>query len=500
MTAVMIQGCTSWAGKSLLTTALCRWYARQGLSVAPFKAQNMANNARVVPRGMAVGDGHPGWGEIGVAQWLQALAAGVRPDTRMNPVLVKPEGLTTSQVVVDGVVDDVLTALPWTDRAPRLRSVMHAALDSLLAEHDLVVIEGAGSPAEINLDDQVNMPIAHHADAPVLLVADIDRGGAFAHLAGTWAMVGTAERERFAGYVLNRFRGDPGLLAPGPRLLEERTGVPTIGVLPMIDHHLPDEDGAITQRASAPGRPVVAIVRYPTASNLDEFARLQQVATVRWATSPGAVAGADLVILPGSKHVFGDAAWLRETGMAEAIEREADSGTRVLGICGGLQLLGRRIEDPAGVDGGGPDGGGIEGLGLLDVTTTMRAAKVVEPATAAMSWNLGAAWSPLSGLKLDGHHIHHGRVDGGPSSTPAATGTTAFVRGSVLGLLAHGILEHDQALLRLFGQAPDTTLDDEFDRLADLVDEHLDTSLLASLAGDAGASELATVTTLRTTA
>ena len=350
----MIQGTSSWAGKSFLTTALCRLFARRGLKVAPFKAQNMSNNARV-------GDG----GEMGAAQYLQALAAGVVPDVRMNPVLVKPEGDGRAQVVINGSVDHELGRMPWPQRQRRLWPVIGSALQSLRDEFELLIIEGAGSPAEINLRqfDLVNMRIAQEADAIVLLVADIHRGGAFAHLYGTWALLDEQERARIHGFVLNKFRGDPALLAPGPRMLEELTSVPVIGVVPWLQHGLPDEDGA-GRPLLQPGRQRVVIVRYPTASNLDEFRLLEQVAQVVWAQTAAELDGAALVILPGSKHVARDLTWLRQSGLDAAITARATRGERVLAICGGLQLLGERIEDPHGVDGDG------EGLGLLPLQTT----------------------------------------------------------------------------------------------------------------------------------
>jgi adenosylcobyric acid synthase len=301
----MVQGTSSWAGKSLLVTALARLAARRGIAVAPFKAQNMSNNARVVDGG----------GEIGVAQWLQARAARVEPDVRMNPVLVKPEGAARSQVVVLGRPDLELSRRAWRERPPSLWPVIEKSLRSLAREYDLLLLEGAGSPAEINLQstDLSNMRVAHLAGARVVLVTDIERGGAFAHLFGTWSLLDRDDRGRLCGFVLNKFRGDASLLAPGPELLRRRTGVPVIGVVPRIEHGLPDEDGAAPARAAG-GRPRVAIVRYPTASNLDEFKALEQVADVAWATSPAALGGADLVVLPGSKHVASDLGWLRARG------------------------------------------------------------------------------------------------------------------------------------------------------------------------------------------
>ena len=470
----MVQGCTSWAGKSWLATALCRWYARQGLRVAPFKAQNMANNARVVGPGPE--DRWPS-GEIGVAQWLQARAAGMVPDVRVNPVLVKPESWTSSQVVVNGRVSASVSALPWEERGPVVAEAMHAAYVSLAAEYDLIVLEGAGSPAEVNLDDRVNMAMAAHADAPVLLVADIDRGGAFAHLYGTWSLVGAEDRDRIRGFVLNRFRGDPALLAPGPDRLEELTGVPTVGVVPMVEHGLPDEDGADLHRRVSTG-PVVGIVRYPTASNLDEYARLAEVARVRWVGVPGDLDGLDSLVLPGSKHVLGDLAWLRRVGLDAAVVSFAAGGGRVLGICGGMMLLGRSIEDPLGVDGRVP--GVVEsGLGLLDVVTTFAPDKVVGPVAVSLG-SFDGVWSSVSGASFDGYEIRHGRLTG---AVDDSSGTVVASSGPVLGVLAHGMLEDDGVLRALTGTVPTTDLEAEFDHLADLVDKHLDTDLLRSLAG-----------------
>ncbi|SDT69049.1 cobyric acid synthase [Jiangella sp. DSM 45060] len=461
MSAVMVQGCTSWAGKSLLTTALCRWYARQGLTVAPFKAQNMSNNARVV-------DG----GEIGVAQWLQARAAGVEPEVRMNPVLLKPES-GTSQVVRLGRVDADLSRRPWRDRSEALWPTVENALAELLDEYDVVVIEGAGSPAEINLaaNDIVNMRVAERADAPVLLAVDIDRGGAFAHLYGTWALLPPRHQQRIRGFVLNRFRGDASLLPPGPEQLERLTGVPTVGVVPMVRHDLPDEDGAALRAPVRGGLPPVAIVRYPAASNLDEFALVEQVADVRWATQPWHLDGAGLVLLPGSKHVASDLAWLRASGLDAAVVAAARAGVRVLGVCGGLQLLGRRLEDPHGVDGSG------DGLGLLPLTTTFARDKLVRRRSLTLP-ALGPPWAALSGLPVSGYEIRQGR-------TVDASGSDAVVvaDGNVAAWYPHGLFEDPAVLEALFGARPERTLDATFERLADVVEAHVDTGVLRSLAG-----------------
>jgi adenosylcobyric acid synthase len=467
MPALMIQGTSSWAGKSLLTTALCRSFARRGLRVAPFKAQNMSNNARVAQGG-----------EIGAAQYLQALAAGVEPDVRMNPILVKPEGDNRSQVIVDGVVDLELSRRPWPDRQAFLWPAIESALRSLLDEF-VVLIEGAGSPAEINLRefDLVNMRVAAAADAPVLLVTDIHRGGAFAHLYGTWALLEEEERARIHGFVLNKFRGDPALLSSGPALVEELTGVPVLGVLPWLEHGLPDEDGAGSP-ATRPGRPRVAIVRYPTASNLDEFRLLEQVAQVVWAVDPTDIAGAAVVVLPGSKHVAGDLDWVHRSGVGAAIRQRVASGGRVLGICGGLQLLGERIDDPHGVDGSG------RGLGLLPLTTTFVREKLTRR-TERRFGQLEPPWRALSSLAVSGYEIRHGRTRvTGPLDLALPDGV-GFASGPVLGAYLHGLFENSEVVAALVGEAPPRTLHQSLDELADAVEQHLDLAVVESLLGAA---------------
>lgn len=462
----MVQGVSSSAGKSLLVTALARWFARQGVRVAPFKAQNMSNNARVVSGG-----------EIGVAQWLQALAAGAPPEVRMNPVLVKPEGNNRSQVVVLGRTDRELSALPWRDRAPRLWPRAERALRELLAENDLVLIEGAGSPAEVNLrsTDLANMRSAEVADAPVLLVADIDRGGAFAHLYGTWRLLERAERRRIRGFLLNKFRGDPALLDPAPRLLEARTGIRTLGVVPWLEHGLPDEDGAATPSLRG-GRPRVAIVRYPTASNLDEFRMLEQVADVVWADAPETLEAAELVVLPGSKHVAADRRWLRAQRFDDALRRRAANGGRILAVCGGLQLIGDSFDDRAGVDGSG------EGVGLLPLRTTFVGAKRLSAAAVAFG-RLDKPWAALSGLAFSGYEIRHGCSRPEAALTPALPDGLGWVAGPILAVYLHGLFEHDDVLRALFGARVARTLEDTFEELADALDDHIDMRAVSELAG-----------------
>jgi adenosylcobyric acid synthase len=433
--------------------------------VAPFKAQNMSLNARVV-------DG----GEIGTAQYLQSLAAGVVPDVRMNPILVKPEADDRSQVVVLGRVDHDLSRLGWRERPSSLWPVAARALHELLAEFELVLLEGAGSPAENNLrsTDLSNMRAAHAADAPVLLVADIDRGGAFAHLYGTWALVGDDDRRRLAGFVLNKFRGDERLLAPAPDELERATGMAYVGLLPFVEHGLPDEDGAASPPRRA-GSPRVAAVRYPTASNLDELKPLEQVAELVWARAPEDLDGAELVVLPGSKHVSADLGWLRARGLADAIAAAACSGTRVLGICGGLQMLGEEVVDPVGVD------GDAEGLGLLPVRTTFERAKRTEPVEVAFA-RLPEPWHRLSGKAVRGYEIRHGvTTPRGPVAEALPDGR-GFVRQAVLGITIHGALEQREVVAALLGRESEWDLDAVFERLADLVEERLDVDGLARIA------------------
>lgn len=506
--AVMVLGTSSGAGKSWLTTALCRWYARQGLKVAPFKAQNMSNNARVVP-GLVDGS----IGEIGSAQYFQALAARVVPDVRMNPVLLKPEHDTASQVVVMGQVRRDYSTMPWRARSELLWPHAQEALHSLMQDHDVVVMEGAGSPAEINLHEQdfVNMRSALATQAACLLVTDIDRGGAFAHLYGTHQLLPERERALIRGFVLNRFRGDATLLAPGPQQLQALTGVPTLAVIPMQRHHgLPEEDGlyeapsTVSHSPSSPsGICRIAIVEYPRISNLDEFQPLRNLPNVRltWARQARDLDGAHWVVLPGSKHTRADLAWLHEQGLASAIAAHAAQGRPVLGICGGLQMLGLSVEDPHGVEGlsqtdhvSEQSPGSSTGLGLLPLRTRFDAAKSLritqarfEAPASDESGTLPSPWSALHGLHVDGYEIHHGQTTWADHHhAPDAVVTDrhgqalGWQRGAVLGVYLHGLFESDAAMHALFGQQT-RTLDSVFDGLADTVAHHFEPGALMAL-------------------
>ena len=426
----------------------------------------MSLNARVV-------DG----GEIGVAQYLQALAAGVEPDVRMNPILVKPEADDRSQLVLLGRVAHELGRRTWRERPPSLWPVALAALRELLAEYELVLLEGAGSPAETNLrsTDLANMRSAHAADAAVVLVADIDRGGAFAHLHGTWSLVTDDDRCRLRAFVLNKFRGDEGLLAPAPSELERATGMRYAGLLPFVEHGLPDEDGA-AYPSRRPEAPRVAVIRYPTASSLDEFKPLEQVAQVVWVRQPKELTGADLIVLPGSKNVSADLGWLRAQGFAGPLRAAATSGTRVLGICGGLQMLGVELRDPAGVD------GDAVGLGLLPVRTTFGREKRTE--TVELEFGpLPGPWSILTGARVHGYEIRHGDTAATAAVDQPLPGGRAFVAGSVLGVSLHGLFADAETVSALLGRRPGRSLEAVFDGLAELVEERLDMDDLARLAG-----------------
>lgn len=528
---VMVLGCTSGAGKSWLTTALCRWYARQGYKVAPFKAQNMSNNARVAA-GAPNGAGNSNhWqahgGEIGSAQYFQALAAGAVPDVRMNPLLLKPEADTRSQVVLLGQVDAALSALPWRARSQQVWPAISAALHSLRAENDVVVIEGAGSPAEINLSDSdvVNLRIARHADATCLLVADIDRGGAFAHLYGTWALLPEADRRLLRGFVLNKFRGDASLLAPAPQRLQELTGLPTLATLPLWrEHGLPEEDGVFDDSgttATAPENAItIAIVAYPRISNLDEFQPLKHVPNVRlrWVRQAHQLKDLreqDWIILPGSKATVSDLHWLRQQGLDAAICRHAAQGGRVLGICGGLQMLGEAVVDTEGVETPNATAhstahppaelaanmGCAPGLGLLPLATCMQASKTVCHTQARFADAWPGPWAALAGLPAPGYEIHMGHTQPHPdmlraghvaqpvlknaageaigwgNGAPTATNPHA---GNVLGLYLHGLFEHPAVLQALLGHSGHD-LKATFNRMADLIEASFGADTLLGL-------------------
>jgi adenosylcobyric acid synthase len=487
--ALMVWGASSNAGKSLVATALCRWAVRRGIDVAPFKAQNMSNHARVVP----TADG--GFGEIGSAQYFQALAARVAPSVDMNPVLLKPERDTASQVIVHGRADAALSALPWRERSALLAHAARASYERLAARHELIVLEGAGSPAEINLaaSDYVNLDVMHWSGARAVLVVDIDRGGAFAHAFGTWALLPDDLRARLAGFIFNKFRGDAGLLAPGPEMLAARTGVPLLGVLPMLhEHGLPEEDGVMTfdDAATDDDRSAteIVIVVYPRASNLDEFAPLRRLRGVRlrWARTAAQAHSRGWIVLPGSKQVSSDLRWLRESGIADVVQRHAARGAPLLGICGGMQMLGERLSDDDGAD--GERGVDMAGLGLLPLRTDYHGDKRVRRSSAtfsATSTGTGGGWSALHGVAVEGYEIRVGKTD----ATDAAASVVAraddgvavaWAAGAVLGAAVHGVMESPAALHALFAAGADP-MAQSLDALAAALEQALGAAVLNKL-------------------
>ena len=474
---LMIQGTASSVGKSLLVTALCRIFKQDGLRVAPFKSQNMALNSAVTPDGR----------EIGRAQAAQALAAGVPPEVAMNPILLKPEGDRRSQVVVLGRPWGVMDALEYHDRKGELIEIVQHSLESLRERFDLVVIEGAGSPAEINLMDRdlVNMRVAQIADAPVILTGDIDRGGVFAAIIGTLDLLGQ-HRDRVAGFVINKFRGSLELLEPGLEYLRERTGRPVFGVIPFLpDLRLEAEDSLEVPETEEGEGPLVAIVRFPFISNFDEFRYLSAAGlAVRYVERPAQLEGARLIVLPGSKSVRHDLAWLRDRDLAEALIRKAADGVPVLGICGGYEMLGTAVRDPDGCEG---EPGQSAGLELLPLVTTFNPDKTTQQVVAEVG-----AWLPeLRGVSLAAYEIHMGQAVGPGDSAfavrdrsggePRAEGQ---VCGTVVGTFLHGLFENPEfcrAIARRLGAQANGPLEPAYDRLADHMRRHLDLPALYHL-------------------
>ncbi len=491
--ALLVAGTTSDAGKSALVTGICRLLARRGVAVAPFKAQNMSNNSVVTPDG----------GEIGRAQAVQALACGLAPSVAFNPVLLKPGSDRSSQVVVRGRVDGLVSARSYQERKSALLEVVTDTLAELRTRYDVVVCEGAGSPAEINLrvNDIANMGLAHAADLPVIVVGDIDRGGVFASLYGTVALLPDHLRSSVAGFVINKFRGDPALLSTGLADLQARTGIPTLGVLPWVEGlHLDAEDSLALRHpwgddAAGSNALDVCVVRFPRISNFTDIdaLALEPDVSVRYVTHAAALGDPDLVILPGTKATVADLTWLRARGF-EAALHALPSTTTLLGICGGYQMLARRIDDPVE-----SAAGLVEALGMLPAETHFEPVKVTRP-------RVGTAVVPGGpGRPVTGYQIHHGRTT---STTPWitledtwGTGSDGAINddGSVLGTSLHGLFECDEfrtAFLAAVAARRGKTFassglsfagarEAQFDRLADLVETHLDMAAIEKLIGGA---------------
>ncbi|SFL25503.1 cobyric acid synthase [Lysobacter sp. cf310] len=479
---LMVQGCTSDAGKSALVTALCRWLQRRGVRVAPFKPQNMALNSAVTADG----------GEIGRAQAVQAQAAGLPLHTDFNPVLLKPNSDTGAQVILHGRAVANMDARGYHDYK---RVAMQAVLASharLVAGYDAVIVEGAGSPAEINLraGDVANMGYAEAVDCPVLLIADIDRGGVFAHLVGTLALLSESERARVAGFVINRFRGDIALLQPGLDWLERETGKPVLGVLPYLQGlHLDAEDALPRARERKAGAALrVAVPALPRISNHTDFDPLRAHPQVELHyVGPGETPPAcDLIVLPGSKSTRADLAWLRANGWEQAIARHLRYGGKLVGICGGLQMLGRAVHDPLGIE-GAP--GSSAGLGWLDLETTLEPDKQLRNVVGRLA---------LDDAPVRGYEIHCG-LSQGPALTRASAhlddGRSDGARsedGQVFATYLHGLFDEPAALTALLRWAGldevervdmHSLREAGIDRLADAVETHLDTARLAALLG-----------------
>jgi adenosylcobyric acid synthase len=477
MKGILVAGTASEAGKSAVTAGICRWLARRGVKVAPFKAQNMSLNSVVTPDGA----------EIGRAQAMQAAAAGIEPEAALNPVLLKPGGNGTSQVMVLGEPVAEVDAMSYPGLKPRLAGTVLACLTGLAGRFDAVICEGAGSPAEINLraHDIANMGLARAAGLPVIVVADIDRGGALAALYGTLALLGAEDQALVAGFVVNKFRGDAALLQPGLDRLRDLTGRPVLGVLPWTAGLWLDAEDSLSLGAGPDGPPAspagdvlrVAVVRLPRISNFtdtDPLAAEPGVA-VRFVTSPAEIADADLVVLPGNRATVADLAWLRERGLAGAVRDRAARGGPVLGICGGYQMLAGQIRDD--VESGA---GLVPGLGLLPATVEFGTAKV-----------LRLRRETSGGEPVTGYEIHHGVVTAA-GGEPFPGGCAA---GPVLGTTWHGIFESDgfrRALLRRAAAAAGRSFEPahvafaairerKLDTLADLVGEHLDSDALLDL-------------------
>jgi adenosylcobyric acid synthase len=500
--AIMVQGTASSVGKSIVVTAMCRYFRQEGLRVAPFKAQNMALNAFVTPDGK----------EIGRAQAVQAEAARVVPTVDMNPILLKPEGDSRSQVVVSGKPVGSLSAAEYQAKKPELRGLVRESLDRLRAAHDVVVIEGAGSPAEINLKerDLVNMFVAGAADCKVVLVGDIDRGGVFAAFVGTMELLEPDERARVGAILVNKFRGDVSLLEPGLRFLEQRTGVPVLGVLPYVRQlRVADEDSAaLDDRRARPragaAQVEIAVVRLPRIANYDDFQPLEHEpgVVVRFVEDASEVDGADLVVLPGTKTTIADLRWLRDSKIAEVVAARASRGEPTLGICGGCQMLGRTVTDPEHVESDVP---AVGGLGLLPIATHFTRDKRT---TQVRARALAHSFIGESALEVDGYEIHMGRVERegaarGAFAIHARNGApdddvdgAVSSDGAVVGTMIHGIFDNAplrRALLArlrrrkgiqaLEAVEESHSVTDEYDRLADVLRANVDLTLLHSLLG-----------------
>lgn len=473
---LMVQGTMSNVGKSFLVAGLCRIFKQDGYKVAPFKSQNMALNSYITEDGL----------EMGRAQVMQAEAAGIKPDVCMNPILLKPTNHIGSQVIVHGKSIGNMAAKDYFSYKKQLVPEIKKAFRNLQQKADIIVIEGAGSPAEINLkeNDIVNMGMAELVNAPVLLVGDIDRGGVFAQLLGTLQLLEEEEFARVKGLVVNKFRGDKSILDPGIAMLQEKGSVPVVGVLPYMEHHLEDEDSLSSRLKNKESRQIdLAVIRYPRISNFTDFnvfEQFKQVA-VRYVTSPEELKTPDLIFLPGSKNTMGDLRWLRESGLETLIKEKKDR-IPIVGICGGYQMLGEWIYDPANVE----EGGDMRGLGLLSHITTLQKEKVQKQVHGRLPVIKGIL-KDLSEKRYHGYEIHMGDSTFGKDAVSQLP--VLCQQGEVYGTYVHGIFDRGElaeALIHALMERKDISFDlakgkdyetikeEEYDRLADMMREHLD--------------------------
>ncbi len=497
---LMVQGTGSSVGKSTLTAALCRIFLQDGISVAPFKAQNMSNNAFVTPDGL----------ELGRSQSVQAAAAGIEPSADMNPILLKPEGDGRSQVVLNGRPEGSFKARSYYEGRERLWTEATAALDRLRASYELVLMEGAGSPAEVNLRDRdiVNMEIALYCEAPVLLVADIDRGGVFASLLGTLELLRPDERSLVKALVINRFRGDRSLLEPLPKMIAERTGIPVVGVVPMVpDLQVREEDGMSLERELAlrkQGAMKVAVIRLPRISNFDDFDPLARAGlSIAFARDASEISDAHMVIIPGTKHTIADLRWMKSRGLDQAVVEATRRGAFVIGVCGGYQMLGESLDDPDGADGGVPDS--ECGIGLLPVETVFNRDKVTRRVQIRAADAGGSVFTP--GASGSGYEIHSGETrprDGAREAEPLLQidRGDGVLRddgaisddGAVFGCYVHGMFDSLEMLQSLLYSVADRfglerpvvkpfSMEAEYDRLAGVVRDSLDMDLIREFSG-----------------
>lgn len=489
--AIMIQGTMSNVGKSLVAAGLCRIFKQDGYKVAPFKAQNMALNSFITREGL----------EMGRAQVTQAEAAGVEPSVLMNPILLKPTNDTSSQVIVNGEVMDNLSAADYYKRKRDLVAAVKDSYDKLAAEHDIIVLEGAGSPAEINLkeNDIVNMYMAKLAKAPVLLVGDIDRGGVFASIVGTMQLFEPEERELVKGILINKFRGDRSILQLGLDQLSEIIQKPIAGVIPYMHLDIDDED-SLTERFTRKGEAGLvdlAVIRVPRISNFTDFNVLESMpgVTVRYVDSAAALGDPDLILLPGTKNTMADLLWMRQNGLESCIHKHAAAGKPVFGICGGYQMLGRVLKDPHGVE----HGGEMAGIGLLPSVTVFEEEKTRTRVTGTFR-GVEGIFSGLSGIDFEGYEIHMGTSsleEGNVLADIAEDGAPAKAdglnSGNVYGSYVHGIFDREEvaksiisALLRAKGLSDEDVVstdmaaykEQQYDLLADGIRRNMDMDLL----------------------